>query len=658
MKEQTGLIKYLILPQETTEVELQHVRRINRVALGACLAHIPLFVLVAWLCNTSILQALGFGAMLVAGPLVATKTLSNPRHLSLVFGFTSMGLGALLVHLGQGPMQIEMHFHFFAALALLTVWGNPLIIWVATVTVALHHGLFYFFLPKSVFNYDASIWVVLVHATFVVVEAVAAAFIARNFFDNVIGLEKIVTKKTEELSVRNQDMRMILDNAEEGFLTCALDGTVGSEYSQIVTKWFGTPTATSKIWELVAAKNLKKMAAFKCGWSQLTEDILPFEVSAGQMPSVFQNGSLHFGFNFTPIYNDQKALVKILVVVMDVTAKVEADLKERQQQELFATFQAISKDRSGFLEYFADAEGMVRALSKSNPQLPKEDQFRMVHTLKGNSAQYGLTTLADVCHEMESRIQESGGPLSRTDTEQLAQTWADISARLITLIGSREKKSIELDLSEYTHVLQRLRNGATVQEISAYIESWRLEPAQKKLERMAEQAKSLAERLGIQDLTVRAHDGGLRLEPDAFFEVWSSLIHVVRNSIDHGFAAASIAKPVLQLATSASDKHIHISINDNGAGINWEKVREKAQRMNLPCSTQADLEACLFADGLSTKDDVTTVSGRGIGMSAVKAAVSGFGGSISVVSAKGKGTEFKFTLPVQAQAISLVKKVA
>ena len=95
--------------------------------------------------------------------------LRDPRTLGLVYGFTSMGLGALLAHLGQGPMQIEMHFHFFAALALLTVWANPLVIWVATLTVALHHALFWLLLPSSVFNYQASFWVVAVHASFVFV---------------------------------------------------------------------------------------------------------------------------------------------------------------------------------------------------------------------------------------------------------------------------------------------------------------------------------------------------------------------------------------------------------------------------------------------------------------------------------------------------------
>src|SRR6202042_3083434 len=104
---------------------------------------------------------------------------------------TSMFMGGLLVHFGQGPMQIEMHFYFFVSLALLAVYANPLIIIAAATTVALHHLVLYLFLPRSAFNYEASLLAVSVHALFVALESIAACFVARTFFENVGGLEKI-----------------------------------------------------------------------------------------------------------------------------------------------------------------------------------------------------------------------------------------------------------------------------------------------------------------------------------------------------------------------------------------------------------------------------------------------------------------------------------
>src|SRR5690606_1148059 len=97
------------------------------------------------------------------------------------------------------------------------------------VTVAVHHLLLWMFLPASVFNYDAPWWVVAVHAAFVVLESVATIYIARSFFDSVIGLEKVVQERTTALEDRNRAMRLVLDNVEEGLLT--IDGTGASSAS-------------------------------------------------------------------------------------------------------------------------------------------------------------------------------------------------------------------------------------------------------------------------------------------------------------------------------------------------------------------------------------------------------------------------------------------
>ena len=178
-----AILPYLRLPAEMTDFESYYVRGMNRIALVAFACHLPLFVAVAWFNGTGpLLAAILTGAVLVV-PLLAQQVLDNPRHVSMVHGFTAMLMGALLVHFGQGPVQIEMHFYFFSVLAVLAMFANPAVILTAAATVTVHHLTFWWFLPASVFNYDASFWVVGVHASFVVVESVAACFISRSFFE-------------------------------------------------------------------------------------------------------------------------------------------------------------------------------------------------------------------------------------------------------------------------------------------------------------------------------------------------------------------------------------------------------------------------------------------------------------------------------------------
>src|SRR5256886_13680630 len=102
-----------------------------------------------------------------------------------------------------------------------------------------HHLLLFLILPSSVFNYEASVWAVAVHALFVVLESIAACFVARSFFDNVIGLERIVGARTRELDARNGDLHLLLDSVGQGFFTFDRDGAISKERSAVATRWRG-----------------------------------------------------------------------------------------------------------------------------------------------------------------------------------------------------------------------------------------------------------------------------------------------------------------------------------------------------------------------------------------------------------------------------------
>ena len=157
------ILRTLVLPNEITTFEREHVKKVNTVAFYFYLAHIPIFATIAFFNDTGPMTALVLTSALCIGPAVAWKAIENPRHVAVVMGITSMLMGGLLVHFGQGPLQIEMHFYFFVLLALLAVYAVPMVIVAAAITVAIHHLALWWLLPKSVFNYDAPVWVVLLH---------------------------------------------------------------------------------------------------------------------------------------------------------------------------------------------------------------------------------------------------------------------------------------------------------------------------------------------------------------------------------------------------------------------------------------------------------------------------------------------------------------
>ncbi len=651
-RKRSRILDTLLLPKEITEFERRYLERVNKVGLAFFALHLPVFVAVAYFNDTGPVTALILTLAALVGPAVAYKSFSNPRSVSLIYGFTSMLMGGLLVHFGQGPVQIEMHFYFFALLAMLAVYGNPMVIVVAAVTVALHHLLLWLYLPKSVFNYDAPIWVVAVHAAFVVLESVATCSIARSFFDNVIGLEKIVQARTSELDDRNRAMRLVLDNVEQGFLTIGRDGVLSPEYSSIVERWLGKPKPGGKLNALLAARDEDFAARFDLGWEEVIEDIMPLELTLDQMPRRLDLGTCKLHFDYSPILNDEAELVEVLVVITDITAQLERERLEAERRETMLIFDRIVRDKSGFLEFFHEADGLVECIrEQSQPDLSVLK--RQIHTLKGNAMLFGIHTIGDLCHELESRMEDGGDVPSSEHLEQLGTRWSEVKQSMDTLLGERNSNHIEVDDAEFEDVLRSLVRGAPRDVIVQKIAAWKLERTENRLARVAEQARGIARRLGKGDIHVEIAHSDLRLDPAKWSSFWSSFVHVVRNAVDHGLEELDergAKTATIALSTAVDGGEFVVEIADNGRGIDWQAVAEKAKSCDLPTHTQEDLIEALFRDGISTRREASLFSGRGVGMGTVRSECLDRGGRIDVDANPGGGTRVRFSFPLGAMA--------
>lgn len=162
-----------------TLFESRFDERIHKVALVALVAHVPVLAGVALYFETGVLLALGFGLLIVAGPVAVFWAASKSLLVPISIGIASTSLSALLIHLSRG--MIEMHFHIFVMLAALIGIGSRAAILAGAATTAVHHIAFFFYLPSSVFNYDAGFGVVIVHAVFVVVIGIPSVFVAGRY---------------------------------------------------------------------------------------------------------------------------------------------------------------------------------------------------------------------------------------------------------------------------------------------------------------------------------------------------------------------------------------------------------------------------------------------------------------------------------------------
>jgi chemotaxis protein histidine kinase CheA len=165
------------------------------------------------------------------------------------------------------------------------------------------------------------------------------------------------------------------------------------------------------------------------------------------------------------------------------------------------------------------------------------------------------------------------------------------------------------------------------------------------LSQIAAQGKKLARNLG-KNVEIEVLTNETELPPQALKLIFDVLLHLVKNSIDH-----SIEKEgKVEIRLREENGSLKITVADDGKGVDLEKVRARALEKNLiapaALSDEREMLELLFLPGFSTAEKVTDISGRGVGLDAVRDLVTNTGGAIGIESQKGRGTTFEIFLPL------------
>ena len=458
------------------------------------------------------------------------------------------------------------------------------------------------------------------------------------------GLELRVQERTQELATRNRDLRLVLDTVDQALLMIDLEGRLALECSSAAERWFGRhPEGASFVEQVGTDERFAGM--FTLGLDALREDILPQEVALEQLPTRFERESRQFECRNLPIETAGR-LIGLLLVIDDVTEKRIRAREDAEQRELLAAFKAIMRDRNGFATFFQESERMLESLAQSD--IDDSLRTRLLHTLKGNAGMYGLQRIAELCHLAETELAEETSCLETL--EQLRQRWAAVTQTLHSVTPTHQATEVsQQDLAELT---AKARRGASADQIVAELQRLRWEPAERVLDRLAEHARELAARLGKAALEVQVDADVLRFDPDRWGPLWSALVHIVRNAVDHGIESADERRAVgksacglLRFVARRSELGYRLEIQDDGRGIDWEAIRRSCERKGYPSVTRSDLLQALLTPGFSTRAGVTQISGRGIGLAVVAEVVRGLSGRISAESDPGKGTRWVFAFP-------------
>jgi two-component system chemotaxis sensor kinase CheA len=460
-------------------------------------------------------------------------------------------------------------------------------------------------------------------------------------------LEEQVERRTLALKQRESALQLVLDNTGDGLLSVALDGTVGTQRSRAAVQWFGG--AEKPVWDLFFPYDPQRALGLRVAFEQLVEGVLPIAVSVEQMPGRLRQGNRTLDLDWKPIH-EEDTVSGIIVVARDVSEALEAEAAEQAARELQGLVSAALRDRSGFADGVADARALIEFVATS---ADTEGRRRALHTLKGNMATFGFLHFAQACHDVETDVLQHDGRLEEPQVDFLRHEFSSALQAVTDLVGSDVLSGLDVSKEDFGSLVRALEERRDHASILSLISSWLDESVDPVLRRYAGYAKRLAGDLG-KELNVVVQGTDVRVPMGQFRSLWGGVTHALRNAVDHGIEAPeeriAIGKPAegrLTLATEVQADVLRLHIEDDGRGIDFEALRGVARDKGLPSATRDELIASMFVDGVSTKDQVTSISGRGVGMGALRDACRALGGGLDVESSPGRGTRVTARIPLR-----------
>lgn len=494
-------------------------------------------------------------------------------------------------------------------------------------------------------------------------------------------LSKRIEEKNEELARFNQEVQDLLDNTGQGFLAFGNNYEIHKKYSKACLTFFGKPIEQLSFLELIfpdeaQASERKEVAGLfemlfsGAGDMVVLGDLLPKEIA-------LNHRILELSYRWIAV-SETNPSDKIMAILTDVTTEKELEAQLKADEERNQTLLKIASDRDGFLEFLRDLDRLFQELrghlAMSPEKIDANVLFRSFHTIKGGTASYALHKAANEAHRIESQLEDirSGSKtLTQKGIEQFQEATIHLKkilddslkefSQLIPERGQqRDEKVYRVSSSKLKQIQDMLleKIGAThLQQIKVCTEELRKQPIAPVFKKYATAAENLAENLG-KAVRVELSGEDIEVDHDKVAPLFSNLIHLVRNSVDHGLESPDMRqmlnKPeegLLKIGASQEGDDLMLMIQDDGGGIDPETIKQVALGKGIITEQWAEsassdaLVELIFAPGFSTKEAVSEVSGRGVGMDAVKASIDELSGTLKVQTELDQGTTFTITVP-------------
>lgn len=495
-------------------------------------------------------------------------------------------------------------------------------------------------------------------------------------------LENLVAERTQALREKTNDIQAMLQNMPQGVATVTADGRLHPEYSAYLETIYETrDVAGREVMSFLFGRaklgaDARDQVSVAIA-STLGEDRMNFDFNSHLLvPEVeIETGSGASKFlelSWSPICADDDRVEKLMVCVRDVTElkRLAAESAgQKRELELIGEILAVSQEKfQAFVEsahsFLVENRQVIEAQTGRDPDAVNL-LFRNMHTIKGNARTYGLLHLTNAVHEAEQAydrlrkdedaVWDAAALLAQLDAvETLVNEYAKINDHTLGRKGPGRRGSVEkflmVDRAQLAASLQQLQQvdadsleslRAAVKDAERTLRLVGTESVQDALSGLIDGLPSLARELGKAAPRLVIDDAGLRIKSQLSGLLRNLFSHLLRNAVDHGLepagerqAAGKPTEGLIELRLQRDAQQLQLRLRDDGRGLALQRIRQRAVERGLVAADRvlSDAEAAelIFEPGFSTAEQVTEVSGRGVGMDAVRDFLRREGGSIQV----------------------------
>ena len=492
-------------------------------------------------------------------------------------------------------------------------------------------------------------------------------------------LEKRVAEKTLELEVEKMSIEQMMDhtyeqkksrdqllgNLDQGYLTFNKEGVIHEGATKITqdlleTNLFESELREIKIWDILF-NNAEEKTNFKSWIKNVWEGRLAFKDLKSIAPKFFKGLKGRFiEIDFRPIYREDESnkIDKVIMIASDNTEKKRLKDLLEEDKERVEFVEICLQNPLDFVDLIDDSFSLLDDYEKIKGD--RRELFRKFHTLKARYGQFGLKSVTYFINKVESAISDGEENQLEESVAKLEKELKEFIKKNRLIVEAANKFLVDEGHAIHISTLMDTKGDfRDLEEMYAHIkEHYLLSDIKEKFLKYKFLVDKAAEKQG-KSVLLEVEGDEIRVDTNKYTNFVNSSIHLFLNMVDHGIESederiekTKSKKGNIKATFKRNEKVFSIYIEDDGQGIDPGQIKERVLKKGL--KTKEEIEGVsdnslinlIFLPGFSTKDDLTDLSGRGVGLDAIKNEVEALDGNITVTSTLDEGTRFRIDLPI------------